>query len=297
MIFWYVIGFLLFGVSIWLATDLGGYLKKQMARREDLRRRREKVMTHRMGQAEWGRLQISDLLMVTQMPPAGFVALLIFSVILGFLVGKLLLEDWFLSCAMALAFLTLPVLYLKLRAGKKQVHEAIRLENALSIITNAYLSSGDIIQAVKDNLRLLEDRQPFEEFLMDVTLVDSNVTRALLRLASKRPNPFLHQWVDTVILSQEDRKMMFILPTIVQQMGDVRKDQMEAETAMVVIWRDYATMLLLVAAIPLVFRMVLYEWYAILVFTMVGRAFMLALMGAILYSLKKAMEINQPILF
>jgi len=96
-------------------------------------------------------------------------------------------------------------------------------------------------------------------------------------------------------MSQHDRKMMFILPTIINQMNDVRQDQLEANTAMAKIWREYISLLLLICAIPVVFRFVLYEWYAILTTTVIGRCFMLALIAAILYSLRKAVKINQPI--
>lgn len=293
---WNLVAFFLLLFAIWITLDLNKYIKQLQIEKADLNRRRERAKGHRTSRMEEQRIRRNALLRVTGMPLIGFTVLTAVSITVGFAVGKIMFQDLFLSCATACAFITVPSIYLQLQATKKQIYDAEKLENSLSIITNAYLSTGDIIRAVEDNIKLIEDKQPWEEFITDVTFLDNNVNRALIRMSAKLPNPFLIQWIDTLILSQEDRKMMYILPTIIQQMNDLRQDQMEAETMMVVIWRDYATLLLMICAIPVIFRIVLYEWYALLVTTMAGRGLILALIVAILYSLRKAMQINRPVM-
>jgi len=292
---WHLIAFLIFVLAILIGFEFDKHLKAQYLEKLTLRISREKILGRKNRRVQATIDRHNKLLSITGIPLFGFFVLAGASVLLGFFIGKLMFSDFILSCATALGFITIPSIYLEVQAGKYQVYEAEKLENALSLITNSFLSSCDIVSAVKENLHLIELKKPFEEFYTEVTLVDANIERALHRLAAKHPSPFLSQWVDAVIMSQHDRKMMFILPTIINQMNDVRQDQLEANTAMAKIWREYISLLLLICAIPVVFRFVLYEWYAILTTTVIGRCFMLALIAAILYSLRKAVKINQPI--
>lgn len=257
--------------------------------------KREVVVGHKTEQLERLICKRNRLLALTKMPKAAFTGFCILAIALGFVLGKLMFQDTLLSCAMSIAALSLPFLYLEFLASKTRAYRLEKLENTMNIITNAYLASNDLIQSVQENIHLLDIREPFEQFLLDISCVDCSIDNALFRLSARIADPFFSQWCDILLLSQTDRKMNCMLPTIITQMNDLRQDQMEADTTMVSIWHDYLTMLALVCFIPIFFRLGFYEWYQILVGTFGGRCFMLALIASILFSLKKAIEINRPL--
>lgn len=229
------------------------------------------------------------------MPIMIFVAFMAVSVVAGFFFGKFIFNDGLLAMAVALAFLFLPSIYLESEISRLKLIEMQKIESSMSIITNAYIVNNDIVAAIKNNLDLLAYKKPFEEFLVEVTYFDSSVTNALQHMASKQTNKFFIQWIDTLILTQTDRKMVYILSIIVEQMNEQRREQIEANTAMTTVWLDYLTLLGIVISFPLIFKFVLYDWYEILVTTKIGKGLMMGLILTVLLSLKKATTINKPI--
>lgn len=253
------------------------------------------VTTGKISRFKKSQIKHNKLLSFTGMPRVVYILLFVGCVICGYLLGKLMFKDTLLACGLAVAFTFFPSLYLERESARLTLLRAAQLENSMSIITNAYLANNDIVAVVKENLPLLESKKMFEDFMIQVTYFDSSVDNALLHMASKFPNKFLIQWVDILILTQTDRQMLSVLPTIVEQMNDQRRAQIEANTAMSSAWADYFTLLGMVASFPLIFRIVLYDWYAILVTTTIGKFCMLALIAAIIISFKRASAINKPI--
>jgi hypothetical protein len=79
-------------------------------------------------------------------------------------------------------------------------------------------------------------------------------------------------------------------------MNDVHQAQMEADTTMYAIWREYFTVLVLIFAAPVIFRVLMQPAYLILVTTLPGQALLVLLLAAVVYSLVKAVRLNRPLL-
>lgn len=145
---------------------------------------------------------------------------------LGGIIMGMLLNNLILSVVLATGMFFVPLQYLSFRqtAYIQLLNE--QMESALSLITNSYLQSGDIIKAVKDNLHRIE--QPFHnlfaEFVAEKTFVDSNMVKNIRKLKRNLDNGFFHEWCDTLILCQNDRELMYVLPTIVEKMSDISID-------------------------------------------------------------------------
>lgn len=159
------------------------------------------------------------------------------------------------------------------------------------------MQSGDIIKAVKDNLHRIE--QPFcslfSEFIAEKTFVDSNISRNVRKLKRKLDNSFFHEWCDTLILCQNDRELMYVLPTIVEKMSDIKQIQAELNTQMYNIYKDHISVTLVVAAnIPLM-KFLNAEWYRLLTGTLFGQIIVALTFVVIFIATAYVIKVNKPV--
>ena len=160
------------------------------------------------------------------------------------------------------------------------------LETAMALITNAYISSDDIVRAIEQyniDQRTFSDTShkkiatAFETFVTDHVLVNSSVEEGLSNLARRINNKYFKKWIDALILCHHDRNLKFALQPIIDEMNDAKLRRMRNDTAMKITWRVYiATLALLFSIIP-IFRFLNDTWFIILTRTLQGR-FCLVLM-------------------
>lgn len=214
----------------------------------------------------------------------------------GFIAG-LLLNNVLLSVVLAVGMAFAPLQYLKVRQSAyiQMINE--QMETVLSLITNSYLQSGDIIKAVKNNLHRIE--QPFHsifcEFIAEKTFIDSNISKNIRKLKRKIDNSFFQEWCDTLILCQQDRELMYVLPTIIEKMSDIKQIQSELNTQMYNIYKDHISVTLVVAAnIPLM-KFLNAEWYRLLTQTVVGQIIVALTFVVIFFATAYVIKVNKPV--
>lgn len=216
---------------------------------------------------------------------------------LGGIIIGMLLNNLILSVVLAAGMFFVPLQYLSFRqtAYTQLLNE--QMESALSLITNSYLQSGDIIKAVKDNLHRIE--QPFynlfAEFVAEKTFVDSNMVKNIRKLKRKLDNGFFHEWCDTLILCQNDRELMYVLPTIVEKMSDIKQIQTEFNTQMYNIYKDYISVALIVAANVPLMRFLNAEWYRLLTRTLIGQVIVAVTFVVIFIATAYVIKVNKPV--
>lgn len=216
---------------------------------------------------------------------------------LGGVIIGLLMNNILLSAVLAVGMLFVPLEYLAVRqsAYTQMINE--QMETALLLITNSYLQSGDIIKAVKENLHRIEPPfyNLFAEFIAEKTFVDSNISRNIRKLKSKVDNSFFSEWCDTLILCQQDRELMYVLPTIVEKMSDIKQIQEELNTQMYNIYKDHISVTLVVAAnIPLM-RFLNAEWYRLLTGTLAGQIIVALTFAVIFAATAYVIKVNKPV--
>ena len=158
-------------------------LKKQSIaenRKNTMLKKRRKLVDRKPGVFERFRIISEEMLKSSNsdMTFAKYIRLsLLFS--LGGVIIGLLMNNILLSAVLAVGMLFVPLEYLAVRqsAYTQMINE--QMETALSLITNSYLQSGDIIKAVKENLHRIEPPfyNLFAEFIAEKTFVDSNISR------------------------------------------------------------------------------------------------------------------------
>lgn len=215
---------------------------------------------------------------------------------IGVGIGKALFVSAMLAVATGIVMLPVPFIIFKVRARWYKRNQDELLENAMNLITNSYLSCNDIITAVNENLDKLDIYKPFAEFITDVTLIDSNLRRALRRLELKINNRFFSEWIDILVLSQEKSgDYRFILPAVVQSMNDAKRLQIEADTVMMSVWREYFMAILLSFSIIPLLRWSNSEWFSILVGSTGGKLLILLMLVLTIVTAFITLRINKPL--
>ena len=190
------------------------------------------------------------------------------------IIAAILINNLFLMPVFAVAFALIPFFYITntLSYYEKQTRE--ELETALSIITTSYERCDDILQAVRENVRYI--KPPLQEVFMafegEALAVSSNIKRALYSLREKVDNDIFREWVDTLILCQDDRTLKDTLQPVVQKLADVRIVNSELATMLASARNEYWMMVALVIGnVPLLY-LLNKDWFHTLLFSTGGKA-------------------------
>lgn len=287
--------FFLLGAAIFLNTGIEREMRQKRLRKERLREQREQILGHKPSRVERYVSSEQALVRATNTDIQTYMALLIASVVGGFLFGKLIFTDTTVSFFVAGICIVLPHAILLVKGNKDKRELAENLESAMRIVTHEYLSTLDIQKAVENSVDVIEHDKPFREFLVDCKLVSANVERNLRRLETKENNVFFSRWIDQLILTQSDRAQIVNLMPILDDMNDAKTAQRLNESKIAAAWRDYFTLLFIILLAPLLIRFVQHEWYYYLVHTLIGKILSVALLGTLVWATGRALKINQPI--
>jgi len=214
----------------------------------------------------------------------------------GAVIGKVFFRESFFAVAIGILGALGPLLYLNYKLIQTKSQRVEKLQSSMMILSNAYIVTEDFVQSVQDNIALLEYPAPFRDFLIYVSLINGNIKTGLRRMEAQVDNIYFSQWIDTLVMAQDDRSLKYLTMSVVDSMNDVHQAQREADTAMYAIWREYFTVLILIFAAPMLFRILMKPAYLILVTSLPGQALLVLLLAAVVYSLIRAVQLNKPIL-
>ena len=216
--------------------------------------------------------------------------------IVGLMVG-LALDNVLAGLVLAAGLGFSPLIVIRIRTGDyiRSLNE--KLESAMGTVTNSYVAGGDLIGAVKNNLHLLPALLDgvFRQFYTETQLIDSDIVKALRRLRECIGNRYWRDWCDVLIQCQRDRQLRFALPGIVSRLGEMRRAQMEADTAIQKQLGDYiVTVLLVLGAIPLMGAM-MPDWYTMLTTTPAGKITLAVVLAAVLATAVWVARLYRPV--
>ena len=135
----------------------------------------------------------------------------------------LLIDNIWLAPTLIIGLGAAPILYL---GSSVDYHEKIineELETALSIITNAYIRTEDIITAVEESIDFIKPplRHIFDRFLQDAVVM-SSTKELIIRLRDRLPNQVFYEWCTTLLQCQDDRTLKENLNPVVGKLTDIR---------------------------------------------------------------------------
>lgn len=291
----YLAVFLLVGAAIFLVGGLDERISAELRRGKkagEIKLRKQTLFT-RLARLERERRQ---LVQEVNMPAPVYWLLTILGAGGGAAVGKLLFSHTFFAVAVGVLGAISPQLFLRIKLTQAKSQRMEKLHSSMLILSNSYIVTEDFIQSVRDNLSVLEYPVPFRDFLTYTNYIDGSITTGLRRMEAQVSNDYFSQWVNVLILAQNDRNMKYVTMSVVDSMADVRQAQRESDTAMYAIWREYFTVLSLIFAAPLIFRVLMRDAYTVLVTTLPGQALLTLLLAAVVFSLVRAYRLNKPLL-
>lgn len=291
----YLAVFLLVGAAIFLIGGLDEKITAELRRGRkagEMKLRKQTLFTG-LARLEQERRQ---LVREVNMPTAVYWLLTVFGAGGGAAVGKLLFSHMFFAVIVGVLGTLSPQLFLRVKLTQAKSQRVEKLHSSMLILSNSYIVTEDFIQSVRNNLGVLEYPAPFRDFLTYTNYIDGSVKTGLRRMEAQVGNDYFSQWVNVLILAQEDRNMKYVTMSVVDAMADVRQAQRESDTAMYAIWREYFTVLSLIFAAPLIFRVLMKDAYIVLVTTLPGQALLVLLLAAVVFSLVRAYRLNKPLL-
>ena len=294
----YVAMFGLMGMAVFLFLGFGTALK-QSAQDATVRRKKQRSFKP---QGKLNKLYQSlrqrqhAVIEQSSLPGSLYLALTICCAIGGFFTGRVVFSSLFLSVIVGILALLIPMIVLSFRQSKSKSKRINHLASSMMILSNSYLVTEDFITTVKDNLAVLEYPEPFRDFLTYATMMDSDVRSALRRMENKVSNPYFSQWIDALVLAQDDRSLRYVAVSVVDSMHDVLQAQEESDAAMYAVWREYLITLALIFSVPLVFKLLMRDAYVTMTTSLVGQGLMVLLLLAVVISVFKAIKINRPLM-
>lgn len=190
------------------------------------------------------------------------------------IIVSVLINNIFLMPALSIAFALIPFFYTSSTLSYYEKHVKEELETTLSVITNSYIRTDDIVSSVHDNIKYIKPplREIFMSFEGEATAVSSNVKRALYNLREKVDNEIFREWCDTIIQCQDDRTLKDTLLPIIARLTDVRIVNNELKTMLAAVRNEYWVMVALVVGnVPLLY-VLNKDWFHTLIYTTGGKA-------------------------
>lgn len=217
-----------------------------------------------------------------------------------FIVGifiSVLIENIFLVPILSFALAMIPFAYAKSIVTHYEKHIQLEMETALSIVTNSYLRTDDIVNAVSENISYLKPPvgDMFKAFLGDATAISADIKSSLETLKSKIDNDIWREWCDSIILCQGDRTLKTSLLAIVNKLTDVRIVNNELKTILYEPRKEFWMMVgLVLGNIPLLY-MLSHDWFNALIFTVSGKITLAICTAAILVTTYFMLKFTKPI--
>ncbi|GHV19874.1 hypothetical protein FACS18949_04790 [Clostridia bacterium] len=168
-----------------------------------LREKRENIISRRLSPWERLTVKVKEACKNAGFSLRTFLIITVAACGVGTIVGRVLFGDFQLGLATGVALLPVPYIYMLLRGQSVVRKELESLENTMSIITNAYMGGGDIVEAfygyVKERNHHRDpdsaDTSPFDEFVTEILLINPDVERGLYLLEAKIRNYHFSEWV------------------------------------------------------------------------------------------------------
>ena len=134
-----------------------------------------------------------------------------------------MMDNLWLMPALVIFIGSLPFLYMNSSVEYYEKVTRDELETALSIITNAYIRTEDIITAVDENIRFIKPplRKVFAQFLQDAK-VTASTKEIIYRLRDRLDDKVFFEWCTTLIQCQDDRTLKENLNPVVNKLTDIR---------------------------------------------------------------------------
>jgi Flp pilus assembly protein TadB len=214
----------------------------------------------------------------------------------GFIAG-MLMNNYFLSPVLAVGLSLMPWLYVLASATKFKQQLSNELEAALGMVTTSYLRSDNILMAVRENVDSLQYpvKEVFEKFLVQSSMISSDIPRLLEEMKQGIDNAVFNDWVDQIILCQENRTLKSTLQPIVARLSDVREVTGKLNSLLYQPLKDFIAIAVLTVLNFPFFYSLSREWYNTLMNTTIGQIIVAVTFVILFASLVAVVKCTKPV--
>lgn len=171
---------------------------------------------------------------------------------LGIVIGIMMGNIWIIP-SLVVGLGAIPFLYMSSAVEYYEKSVRDELETALSIITNSYILSDDIIDSVRKNLEFIKPplRGVFEKFVQDSVIIPSNKD-IIVRLRERLDDQVFYEWCTTLLQCQDDRTLRENLNPVINKLTDIRLINTQVAAVISSAKAEYFAMLgFVVGSVPL----------------------------------------------
>ncbi len=203
----------------------------------------------------------------------------------------------FLIVPLVIVAVTAPFVYIRQKSltYKKVINN--ELETALSIITNSYIRSDNIVSAVEENIEYIHKpvKSLFQSFVFNCDYIDSDVKRNLVLLKNSLHNEIFNEWCNTLIACQSDSKLKGTLLSTVKKLSNIRIVSVRLDNMLYQPVKEFIMMVLILFLNIPIFYALNKEWYKILVHTQAGHIIMAAVISIVVFCALNVAGLTRPI--
>lgn len=205
--------------------------------------------------------------------------------------------NFFLIVPLVIIALVAPFVYIR---QKSLIYKKIisnELETALSIITNSYIRSDNIVSAIEENIEYIHSpiKSLFQSFIFNCDYIDSDVKRNLILLKNSLYNEVFSEWCSSVIACQSDSKLKGTLPAIVKKLSNIRIVSVRLDNMLYQPVKEFVMMVIILFFNIPIFYVLNKEWYRILVHTSSGHIIIAIVSSIVVFSALNVVKLTRPI--
>lgn len=215
-----------------------------------------------------------------------------FGVVIGLIMHNLLL-----SVVLGIGLYFLPIWMTQFSVFTYEKFICQELEVSLNMITMSYMRENDIVASIRINLDTIKNpvRQVFMDIVNKIEKVGIDPVIALEQSKAVLNNGLYDEWCNALILCVDDHTLKDTLRPIVDKFAELKAQQEENETLMMMPFREIVMMVGLVLFIPILLYFGNKEWFGFLAYSLPGQISMAVTFIVIFFAINKAIKLAKPI--
>ena len=217
----------------------------------------------------------------------------------GAVVFSFAIGNPYLAIPLSVSVLVAPFIYVKFSTGKLEKKISEELETALSIITNSYIRSENIILAVEENINYINEpvKGVFQSFLNECNYINPDIKSNLAALRGKLSNPVFMEYCSALIQCQNDISLKSTLYGIVKKLSNIRIVTARLDGLIYAPVKEFFMMVTIYLVNLPTFYLLNKDWYRIVTDTASGHIMVATSAGIIVFATINVLRLTRPITY
>ena len=217
----------------------------------------------------------------------------------GAVVFSFAIGNPYLAIPLSVSVLVAPFVYVKFSTGRLERKISEELETALSIITNSYIRSENIILAVEENINYINEpvKGVFKSFLNECNYINPDIKSNLVTLRGRLSNPVFVEYCNALIQCQNDINLKSTLYGIVKKLSNIRIVTARLDGLIYAPVKEFFMMVTIYLVNLPAFYLLNKDWFRIVTATTTGHIMVATSAGIIVVVTLNVLRLTRPITY